>query len=232
MENKELDLGWSQDYMGLEYHMQEALAENNLNPKNANSYPPIAIFSKKYYNEINELNHTKIYDFCFIGSITSNWHTREWVINFAKKHFTVKSIFINTDNDPNWTSLGPFDYTNKILGYCPKKQNDNQSKNVQYRVVKENMDYFENMCKSKFCLCPAGDTSWSFRFYETLMCKSIPLVESWHHTYRTRQEANINYKYVLCENIENDINYNEYVNENTNIFEKYHLLNSSGQDKI
>ena len=224
MDNKELDLRGEQGYMGLEYHMQEALAENNLNPSIAHSCPPIAIFSKKYYNEINELNHTKIYDFCFIGSINSNWDARQWVINFAKKHFTVNSIFINSDNDPNWVSLGPFDYTNKILGYCPKNQYDNQSKNIQYRVVKENMEYFENMCKSKFCLCPAGDSSWSFRFYETLMCKSIPLVESWHHTYRTRQEANINYKYVLCENIENDINYNDYVNENTIIFEKYHLL--------
>ena len=69
MDNKELDLGCAQHYMGLEYHMQEALAENNLNPSIAHSCPPIAIFSKKYYNEINELNHTKIYDFCFIGSI-------------------------------------------------------------------------------------------------------------------------------------------------------------------
>ena len=89
------------------------------------------------------------------------------------------------------------------------------------------MDYFENICKSKYCLCPAGDTTWSFRFYETLMCKSIPVVESWHHTYRTREEANINYKYVLYKNIENDINYNNYVNENKMIFEKYHLLNNS-----
>ena len=227
MENKELDIGWSQGYMGLEYHMQEALDENNLNPQDANSCPPIALFSKKYYNELNNLNHTKIHDFCFIGSINSNWGARQWVVNFAKNHFTDNSIFINTDNDPNWPLLGPFDYTNKILGYCPKNQHDNQSKKVQYRVVKENMDYFENMCKSKYCLCPAGDTTWSFRFYETLMCKSIPVVESWHHTYRTREEANINYKYVLYKNIENDINYNNYVNENTMIFEKYHLLNNS-----
>jgi len=54
----------------------------------------------------------------------------------------------------------------------------NQSKQVQYRVVKENMYYFEKMCQSKFILCPAGDEPWSFRFYETLMCKSIPIVES------------------------------------------------------
>ena len=59
MENKELDIGWSQGYMGLEYHMQEALDENNLNPQDANSCPPIALFSKIYYNELNNTEKQK-----------------------------------------------------------------------------------------------------------------------------------------------------------------------------
>ncbi len=83
------------------------------------------------------------------------------------------------------------------------------------------------MYQSKFVLCPAGDAPWSFRFYEVLMCKSIPIVESWHHTYRTKEEANIKYKYILyqdIENVKNDINYDDYVFENTKIFENYHLL--------
>ena len=80
------------------------------------------------------------------------------------------------------------------------------------------------MCQSKFVLCPEGDAPWSFRFYEVLMCKSILIVESWHHTYRTKEEANINYKYILYQCIENDINSDDYVNENTKIFENYHLL--------
>jgi hypothetical protein len=80
------------------------------------------------------------------------------------------------------------------------------------------------MCQCKFVLCPAGDAPWSFRFYEVLMCKSIPIVESWHHTYRTREEADFNYKYVLYQDIENDIICDDYVNINTNIFENNHLL--------
>ena len=243
MDKSNLDLGWCQGYMGLQYHMEEAtieqnveeaIIEQNVEDITATFSPPFAIFSKKYYNEICELNHDKIYDFCFIGSISSNYQSRKWVINFAKKYFTVNSIFINTDNPP--VLLGSFDYSNKNLGYCPKKMPDNQSKNTQYRVVADNIEYFEKMCKSKYCLCPAGDSSWSFRFYEVLMCKSIPVVESWHHTYRTKEEANINYKYILyqnienyalyqnIENIENDINLDDYVNENTKIFENYHLL--------
>ena len=222
MERK-LELGWCLGYMTLEYHMTEALIEKGINKASCPS-PPVATFSKKYYNELCELNHNKIYDFCFIGSINSNYKARKWVIDFAKKYFTDNSIFINTDNDPNWVLLGSFDYSNKNLGYCPKNEPDNQSKKVQYRVVKDNLEYFENMCKSKYCLCPAGDAPWTFRFYEILMCKSIPIVESWHHTYRTEQEANIPYKYILYQEINDDINYDDYINENTRIFENYHLL--------
>jgi hypothetical protein len=227
MENSNLDLGWCQRYMALQYHMEEAIIEQNSQNIKPTSCPSFAIFSKKYYNDINELNHTKKYDFCFIGSINSCRERRQWVIDFAKKNFTDNSIFINTDNNPNWELLGSFDYSKLNLGFCPKLQPNNQSKKVQYRIVKDNIEYFENMCQSKFVLYPAGDAPWSFRFYEVLMCKSIPIVESWHHTYRTKEEANLNYKYILyqaIENVKNDINYDDYVNENTKIFEKYHLL--------
>ena len=225
MEN-ELQLGWCQGYMALKYHMEEALNENNINNINPIWDPPIALFSKNYYFEINGLNHDKIYDFCFIGSINSNYERRKWVIDFTKKHFTKNSIFINTDNDPNWELLGEFDYSNKNLGYCPRLNSDNQSKNVQYRIIKDNKYYFETMCQSKYTLCPVGDSVWSFRFYEVLMCKTIPIVENWHSTYRTKEESNINYKYILFNNFEPDNMYDEYIHENTKIFEDYHLLKS------
>ena len=226
--NPELELG-CQWYMALKYHMEDALIENNINPKYATMCPPIAFFSKKYYNDINELNHDKTYDFCFIGSIKTNYQARQWIIDFAKNNFTSKSIFINTDKDPTWKLLGDFDFSNSGLGFCPKDMPDNQSKKVQYRLVKDNIDYFEKMCKSKFVLCPAGDAPWSFRFYEVLMCKSIPIVESYHHTYRTNVEANINYKYVLYKNFNNNkyIEYEKYVAENTLLFETYHLFKES-----
>jgi hypothetical protein len=224
MDKNNLDLGWCQGYMALQYHMEEAIIEKKLQNITSTWSPPFAIFSRKYYNDINELNHQKKYDFCFIGSINSCYARRKWVIDFAKNNFTNNSIFINTDDNPKWELLGPFDYSKLISGFCPKLQPDHQSKKVQYRIVKDNIEYFEKMCQSNFVLCPGGDAPWSFRFYEVLMCKSIPIVESWHHTYRTKEEANINYKYILYQNIKHDINYDEYVNENTKIFESYHLL--------
>jgi len=219
-----LDLGWCQGYMAIQYHMEEALIEKNIDSIKPVPNPPIAIFSNKYYNEINELDHNKIHDFCFIGSIESNYQERQWVIDFAKKYFTCNSIFINTDKNPDWKSLGTFDYSTTNLGFCPKNMPDNNSKKIQYRVVKENIDYFEKMCQSKYVLCPAGDSSWSFRFYEVLMCKSIPIVETWHHTYRTAAEAEINYSYILSNNVEQEIVYDDYIKNNTMLFEKNHLL--------
>jgi hypothetical protein len=144
-----LDLGpldWGQGYNGLKYHMEDALLEGNLNPKHAIWNPPIALFSKKYYNELNELNHEKIHDFCFIGSINSNYTARQWVIDFVKKYFTVNSIFINTDNDPKWELLGTFDYSNEfkkehqelITEYNSKQYQRDRAKD--YPLIQEQLD--------------------------------------------------------------------------------------------
>jgi len=216
--NLEIGENW---YMGLQYHYEEAYLEINKKPENLSWCPPIAIFPRNYYNKIQELNHNKIYDYVFIGSINSSQKNREWAIEFAINNFTKNSIFINTD-DVKWYSIGEFDLTNQKKGYCPKNQTDNQSKNVQYRKIEDNLFYFETMCQAKFCLCPAGDAPWSFRFYEILMCKSIPIVESWHHTYRTVEESTIDYKYYLYNDMKD---YDEsIIHSNKVIFEKYHLL--------
>lgn len=46
-------------------------------------------------------------------------------------------------------------------------------------VAKDYLDvaYYRTMCQSKFTLCPAGDFKWTYRFFEAIMCKSIPIVE-------------------------------------------------------
>lgn len=38
-------------------------------------------------------------------------------------------------------------------------------------------DYFGVMQNSKFVLCPNGDFVWTYRFFEAIMCGSIPIVE-------------------------------------------------------
>ena len=77
MDNSKLDLGWCQGYMALKYHMEEALIENNLEPFFATRDPQIAIFSKKYYNEICELNHQKKY------YQTQSWSMRTLFLTYS-----------------------------------------------------------------------------------------------------------------------------------------------------
>lgn len=222
----QLDLGWAQNYIALYYHLEDAYLEQHLIPPHLTDRPPIAIFSKYYCQQIDQLDHTKYFDFCFIGSIKSNYTNRQWVIDFALNHFTSRSIFINTDHDPNWKLLGSFDYSNRGIGFCPKNVHNNQTKQVQYRTIQDNLFYFQTMCQSQFVLCPAGDSSWSFRFYETLMCKSLPIVESWHHTYRTKEESIINYQYLLKDHIHHlsFLPYQLLIDFNTSLFHHFHLL--------
>lgn len=215
-----LFLGRCQGYMGLKYHMEDALTENDLDTEIATNNPPVAIFARKYYNDIQKLDHVKKYDFCFIGSVGSSPKNREWAIVFAKGNFTDNSIFINTDDDINWKSLGPFDYSHLKRGYSPKSQEDTQSRSTQYRVIDENQFYFETMCQSLYVLCPAGDSEWSFRFYEALMCKSIPIVISWHNTYRTKEESKLQYMYV-------NLNYAEVARNN-----EYYILTTKSSENL
>lgn len=204
-------------YEGLKYHMEDALKEAGKPISSAVNNPDIALFSREYYEQIQKLKHDKIYDYVFIGSFTQyNKENREWVLNFAKKNFTQNSVFINTTGGELWNKLGPWDLTGTKKVVCPDTDyKDSQSREAQYRIVEENRYYFETMCQSKFCLCPAGDAPWSFRFYEVLMCKSIPIVESWLHTFRTETESTFGYAYN-SDNID--------VKHNTEIFERRHLL--------
>ena len=92
--------------MAFKFHAEDAMKEAGLKKKFASPEPPIAIFSHFYYRQLNGLNHDKRHDYCFIGSISSNYHARAWVVDFAKNHFTVNSIFINIDEGAGSTSVG------------------------------------------------------------------------------------------------------------------------------
>jgi hypothetical protein len=134
-------------YNGLLYHAEEAYKEINVNSNNLTNNPPYALFSKKYYEKIQNIDNNKIYDYCFIGSINSSYDKRKWIIDFAKKYFTKDSIFINTDNNQSWEVLGSFDltYSHQHLTYNPNAQHDNQSRQVQFREVEDNLFYFTTL---------------------------------------------------------------------------------------
>jgi hypothetical protein len=72
-------------------------------------------------------------------------------------------------------------------------------------------------------LCPAGDAPWSMRFYESLLCRSIPIVEKIQHTGRNDLEYAIGYKYYLLGD-DKMIYRPDWAEENFNKFIRYQTL--------
>jgi hypothetical protein len=186
-----------------------------------------AIYPKSFYDVVKKYTSTnnKIYDFCFIGGLKTDELTllnRNWIMQFIAEKFNDKSYLQFTDatTKMNYNSCGNFDYTLLQSGFVPK-----ETPIKDRNFFDEN--YFLKMCKSKFCLCPAGDVSWSMRFYEALMCKTIPIVINVTETYRSEEESKLDYKFYLA--TEQEFIYREdWVEHNYNLFLKYHTLEFSG----
>lgn len=179
-----------------------------------------AIFPQRFYKFVDSLNKDKIYDFNFVGSFLIDHKTsinRRWIIPFIKKHFTPQSYLLFTDRKTKSVHqrMGPFDHTFEKKGFVPKEipiKNRN----------KLDPHYYQIMCQSKFTLCPAGDSFYSMRFYEAIMCKSIPIVKTQDESFRSKAESNLDYKYYL---ITDEFVYREdWVEHNYQLFLKYHTF--------
>ena len=211
---------WRQSYI------EEGFSASEIPDYDGN--PVIALYPKSYIEKVNLLNLDKIYDFNFRGALYIDKKTkrnRQWVVDFSKQYFTSDSFFQVTDSrakqsniffKPRHKLLGSFDYTLDRTGFVPKENN----KNIRGYFDK---DYFRILCQSQFTLCPAGDSPWSMRFYESLLCKSIPIVEKIQHTGRNDLEYAIGYKYYLLGD-DKMIYRPDWVEENFNKFIRYHTL--------
>lgn len=179
-----------------------------------------AIYPKTFYKNIN-YNLEKKYDFTFIGVLLTDndtFNNRKWIIPFINKYFNDNSYLQFTDKQTknNYTKMGNYDYTLSQIGFVPK----------EVEISKRNFfdkKYFDNLSQSKFNLCPAGDSIYSMRFYESLMCKCIPIVDKVEETYRSEKESKLDYKYYLSTSPE-FIYREDWVEHNYNIFLKYHTL--------
>jgi hypothetical protein len=56
--------------------------------------------------------------------------------------------------------------------------------------------YFKNMACSKFTLCPNGDFTWTYRFFEAIIFKSIPIIEDHTHHYNGYHYYTKNDKFI------------------------------------
>ena len=61
------------------------------------------------------------------------------------------------------------------------------------------------------------------RFYESLMCQCIPIVDTIEETYRSEEESQLDYKYYLSSDKE-FVYRNDWVEHNYELFLRYHTL--------
>ena len=178
-----------------------------------NKYNDYAKFPKDIVNKVNNINCEKEYNYIFLGSYKNNIgkiFNRKWILSFIENNFDDKSYLEFTDDETkkNYEKMGNFDHTLYIK---------------QKKINKNNFDYsyYSKLKKSKFCLCPAGDCIYSNRFYEALLCKTIPIVSNNVETYRSKAEKELDYKFYLSS--DKNIVYNqEMIEHNYKIFLKYH----------
>lgn len=52
----------------------------------------------------------------------------------------------------------------------------NNGRNLKKKIKDE--WYFKQMARAKFVLCPDGDFVWTYRFFESIIFKAIPIVEN------------------------------------------------------
>lgn len=179
-----------------------------------------AIYPKRFYKTVEKYDKSKLFDFCFIGGLHTDKETyanRKWILDFIREKFSDASYLQFTDKKTkiNHRKLGNFDYTLDAEGFVPKECP------AQTRAYFDE-NYYKRMCNSKFTLCPAGDVFYSMRFYEALMCRSIPIVKHSNESFRSQEESFLDYKYYLTED---NIEYREdWVEHNCRIFLKYHTL--------
>jgi hypothetical protein len=210
--------------MGYRFKMltQRAYQEAGMGKGPEGKFNALPLFPKWYMDNFNDISFDKIRDFNFIGVININQiikENRQWVIDFAKQHFTEKSYFrLNSNEDlEQHESLGEFDDT---FSYEGKRRVDKYMR-LGMRRCKWDEDYFGIMCSSEFTLCPAGDSPRSDRFFESIMSKSIPILEKPDHS-GNKWEQTIGYKFYL---FGDDFEYRQdWVDYNYDLFLKTHTL--------
>lgn len=203
---------------------EEACGEINTTPED--DYSSYAIYPKYIVDYVDSCDQNKLIDFCFMGAFaftrgqSIGYNNRKWIFDFIDKHFTNDSFFVNTTKNKNldlsWNSLGNYDKTFDLSSnFCAPK----------YMKNKNHFDkqYYQTMCKSKFCLCPAGDLMWSMRFYEALLCGCIPIVKCKEETYRNELERGIPYKFYFQDEKE-FVYHSSWVTHNFSLFMEYHTF--------
>jgi len=180
-----------------------AAAEEGINRKTVSTWGKmIPKIPRSWVENIAKVDHTKIYKYMFSGSFVSKdvQKFRYWLPDFIKKHFAESDYFRATDaKQTSYTPLGSFDKTlTADHGFRPKRCGG--------KCWTFDNTYWQAMTQSKFTLCPGGDAAFSYRYYETFLAKTIPLINSLETDWQKKGPAQVTtintimYEHMVTEN--------------------------------
>lgn len=178
--------------------------------------------SQRFIQAVDEFNNTKISE-NEIGvdhkNMTITHGNRMYRLIFPKSYVEqINKIGFKKDIEYNFVGL----YTNKrewVNEYIDSKDNIinfNRSGRTKEKGYFD-IEYYKTLCRSKYTLCPEGDHKWTYRFYEAILCKSIPIT-------KTRSEF-YDYARYLYYTKDCDHQYDEsFVDHNYDVFLNSHIL--------
>lgn len=120
------------------------------------------------------------YTYTFAGLITKNRHDliRDWVSNnITKDKFSlpVTDSFFNKKRSKFFNFFNIDSTVSKTIGNLIIWSSNRGRK---FPIKAWDDAYFNVLGDSQFVLCPSGVCVWSYRFFESILCGAIPVVES------------------------------------------------------
>ena len=190
-----MTLNFSKHDMYQMFYLKKAILEQiEKDPSLENTIRTIHIDHKKPCNYINNQQIPLLFPLCLKNYIEKLPKTK------TKDYHFIGTINSNREWLYNYTSDTSLIEVNR-RGRDPEKK---------FQLDKR---YYETMCASKFTLTPTGDYNWSYRFFEAIMCFSIPVFDSdsldvfkKDYFYYTTED---NHVYHLDKAVEN---YNRFIN--------------------
>lgn len=159
-------------------------------PVDERSAPIRLLYPRSFVDAVDAMPGEKTNDYSFLGSLyrDETFQYRDWILDFARKRFTERSYLLLSEAPPEHISLGSFDHTGETEGvFVPKEAPWGRDR------AYFNPAYFAALRRAEFTLCPAGDRPWSMRFFEAVMCRSLPIVSDRSHVGRNELERSIGY---------------------------------------
>lgn len=180
--------------------------------------PTALLFPRSYVEAVEAMHRTKAHDYSFMGTLyrPEIFEYRRWILDFAASRFTDRSYLLLSDGAGEHVRLGAFDHTGDRKDvFIPKEVPFDERAYF-------NPPYFEALRRTEFALCPAGDQPWSMRFFEAVLCRSIPIVSDPRHSGRNRVERAIGYHFALRD--DEHVYREDLVEENFQLFLRHQTL--------